>query len=320
MEPRPLKSETSSHSLIPGLPIFIAGPTAIGKSEFAVELACKIQGEIISADALQVYSGLPILTAQPESELLARAPHHLVGHIPAEEDYHVWRYRLEACQKIADVLQRGKTPVIVGGSGLYFRALIQGFDPLPAHNLALRNELEQLSLNVLLKRLNKVDPHASERIDIYNRRRVLRAVEICELSGKPLTTFRTSNQQISAVQSLVLMCERKELYKRIVNRVHYMWEHGVIREITEMRSRIGKTASQAIGLREIIAWINGELTKAQCQNAICTATYRYAKRQLTWFRNQTTFAELCLPRASDVYAVVEMIIAELRRLASKAKM
>lgn len=307
-------------SLIPSQPIYLAGPTAVGKSELAVELACRIQGEIVSVDAFQVYSGLPILTAQPDSKLLARVPHHLIGHISPEADYHIWRYQIEARQKIVDIFQRGKTPVIVGGSGLYFRALIQGLDPLPASSLPLRRELELLALDVLLERLHKIDPYAVARIDIHNRRRVLRAIEICELSGKSLKSFRTSSQKIFAIQALVLVRKREELYSRIVSRVHYMWEQGVAREIIRMQSQIGKTASQAIGLKEISAWIKGKLTKAECQNAICAATYRYAKRQLTWFKNQTTFVQLCLSqRERDTRVTVETIIMQLERLAMAHK-
>jgi tRNA dimethylallyltransferase len=192
--------------------------------------------------------------------------------------------------------------------------LIQGLDPLPASNLALRSELEQLSLEVLLERLNKVDPHASKRVDARNRRRVLRAVEICELSGKPLGSFRTNNRQVIATQAFVLVRAREELYRRIVGRVHHMWEQGVVREVGEMRGRIGRTASQAIGLREIVAWIDGESNEVQCRGAICTATYRCARRQLTWFKSQTTFSPLCLSQYNSMHAVVEAIAAKVGRL------
>ncbi|QQY09087.1 MAG: tRNA (adenosine(37)-N6)-dimethylallyltransferase MiaA [Candidatus Xiphinematobacter sp.] len=297
-------------------PIFLAGPTGVGKSALAVELAREVKGEIIGADALQVYSGLSILTAQPEQKLLEQIPHHLIGHIPAEENYHVWRYRLEACREIGNILRRGRIPIVVGGAGLYFRALIQGLDPLPASNLSLRRELEQLSLEKLLERLDRVDPHAGNKVDIRNRRRVLRAVEICELSGKPLGVFRTNSRQIisTQAQAFVLVRAREELYGRIVHRVCQMWERGVVGEVAGMRNRMGRTASQAIGLREIVACIDGEMNERQCRDAICAATYRYAKRQLAWFRSRTDFVPLYLSQGSSSSArdMVEMIARKVK--------
>jgi tRNA dimethylallyltransferase len=312
VEPESSKNNVRLSNLLPQ-PIFLAGPTGVGKSALAVELAREVQGEIIGADALQVYSGISILTAQPDPKLLEQVPHHLIGHIPAEENYHVWRYRSEACKEITNILQRGRIPIVVGGTGLYFRALIQGLDSLPASNLFLRGELEQLSLEMLLERLDRVDPHAGKRVDVRNRRRVLRAVEICELSGKPLGVFRTNSRQVIANQAFVLVRAREELYGRIVDRVCHMWERGVVREVVGMRGRIGKTASQAIGLREIVAWIDGETNEMQCRGAICAATYRYAKRQLAWFRSRTNFASLYLSQGSSMSAVVETIAAEVRR-------
>ncbi|ALJ56233.1 tRNA dimethylallyltransferase [Candidatus Xiphinematobacter sp. Idaho Grape] len=311
MEPKQPKNDVRLYSSLPQ-PIFLAGPTGVGKSALAVELARRIRGEIIGADAFQVYSGLSILTAQPDQTLLEQVPHHLIGHISAEEDYHAWRYRSEACEKITDILQRGRTPIVVGGTGLYFRALIQGLDPIPASNLVLRSELEQLSLEMLLERLDKADPHANKRVDIRNRRRVLRAVEICELSGKPLESFRTKSRRVIATRAFVLVRAREELYRNIVGRVHHMWERGVVREVGGMRGQIGRTASQAIGLREIIAWLSGESNEVQCRGAICAVTYRCARRQLAWFKSWTTFTPLCLSQGNSMRAVVERIAAETK--------
>jgi len=314
VKPKPSQNNVGLGNPLSPRPVFLAGPTGAGKSALAVELAHKIQGEIVGADAFQVYSGLSILTAQPDPKLLEQAPHHLIGHISAKEDYHAWRYQSEACEEITNILQRGKIPIVVGGTGLYFRALIQGLDPLPESNLSLRSELEKLSLEMLLERLDKVDPHAIEKVDVRNKRRVLRAVEICELSGKPLGVFRTNSRQVISTQAFVLVRTREELYRRIAARVHYMWERGVVREVEGMRGRIGRTASQAIGLREIVAWIEGESSEAQCRSAICTTTYQYAKRQLAWFKNRTTFAPLCLSQESGMHAAVEKIVAEVGRI------
>lgn len=281
----------------------------MGKSEFATELALRINGEIVGADAFQIYSGLLVLTAQPE--VGQPVPSHMVGCVGVREAYHVQRYRLDATRCIEDILQRGKVPVVVGGTGLYFRALIQGLDVLPPSDPLLRHELGQLSLSALLKRLNRADPTAGERIDIRNPRRVLRAIEICELSGRPLRDFWSLKGPIAARCGLFLMREREELDGRILANVNRMWERGVVREVEKIRYRVGPTASRAIGFHEILALLDGRITETQCRQAIYVETRRYSKRQLTWFRNQTRFALLNLSVFSSTQAAVSSALASL---------
>ena len=283
----------------------------MGKSEFAAELACRIHGEVVGADAFQIYAGLPLLTAQPGVDLLNRVPHHLIGCVAVEESYHVERYRQEASQRIAAILQRDKIPVVVGGTGLYFRALIQGLAPLPAADSELRRELEQLPLKALVERLIRADPHAIQRIDVRNPRRVLRAIEICELSGRPLEDFRSAKRPTSALHGWVLIREREELRERIAANADRMWERGVVQEVAGIRHRTGATASRAIGFREILALLDGGLDEVQCREAIGAATRRYSKRQLTWFRGQTTFTTLNLSAFNNIHSAVSTVFSGL---------
>lgn len=272
---------------------FLGGPTGVGKSDFALELAARLNGEIVGADAFQIYAGLRLLTAQPRR--VEGIPYHMVACTGVKEAYNAARYQRDALQQLEKILQRGKTPIVVGGTGLYFRALIQGFDPAPPSDPFLRRELEQLPLTALQERLARTDPTAIARIDMRNPRRVLRAIEICELSGRPLQDFHSQQRgPISAERGWVLLRDREDLYHRISANVSRMWEEGVVQEVKAIQHRVGQTAARAIGFREILEFLDGKLSEIQCREAICSATRRYAKRQLTWFRHQTTFKALNL--------------------------
>lgn len=291
--------------------VFLGGPTGVGKSEFAFELASRINGEIVGADAFQIYSGLRLLTAQPKPEYLAGIPHWMIACVSPQESYNAARYQKAASQRIEEILNRGKVPVVVGGTGLYFRALIQGLDVAPASDPLLRRELEQLSLSELKERLVRADPTALARIDKDNPRRLLRAIEICELSGRPLKDFQSSKGPISASRSWFLMREREELHSRIAANVKRMWEEGVVEEVKFLRGRMGQTACRAIGFRAILEFLEGRMTEAQCQAAICLSTRQYAKRQLTWFRHQTTFYPLNLSAVNSTPLAVAALLAEV---------
>ncbi len=289
----------------------------MGKSEFALELASQINGEIVGADAFQIYSGLRLLTSQPGREALSPGEivHYMVACIEAQESYHVERFYQEASRRIEEILKRGKIPIVVGGTGLYFRALIQKLDPLPASDPLLRRELEQLSLSTLQERLIRIDPTAEERIDMRNPRRVLRAIEICELSKRPLKDFYSKKQPIGAAHGWFLLREREELYQRISHNVTRMWQQGVVEEVKKIRDKIGQTASRAIGFREILAFLDGQITETQCQEKIVRATCHYAKRQLTWFRHQTTFTPLNLSVFDSTRLAVVAVVTWLQNQA-----
>jgi len=278
---------------------FIVGPTATGKSEIAAEVAREVGAEIVSADAFQIYCGLDLLTAKPESSTLAKAPHHLIGTVPLTEQMNVEKYRRAAERAIEDINSRGKLAIVVGGSGLYIKALTHGLAPLPESDPKLREKLNAMSLDGLRAQLVELDPEAAKKIDIKNRRRVVRALEICLITGKPASEVVAGvgdsggpGSSIPATGVFVFR-DRNELYQRIDRRVKAMFEKGVIEEV-RTAAVTSATASQMIGLREIRELLAGKKSLPQCIAEIQQATRRYAKRQLTWFRRQSNFLPLNL--------------------------
>jgi tRNA dimethylallyltransferase len=273
---------SSSHFFV------IAGPTAVGKSDIAVEVAERCGGEIIGADAFQVYRGLDILTAKPSADLRARVPHHLVGEIPVTQAFDVAQYLELACDRIEQIRSRGHLPVVAGGTGMYLRALIRGLAELPGADAALRAGLESRPLAELQARLAELDPQAASEIDLKNPRRVIRALEVCLLTGRPFSSFREQwSDAPTPVCGVVLTLERATLNARIDRRTAAMFDAGVVDEVRGC-TEIGPTASQVLGWREIRAHLGGELDQAQCIGAMAQATRQYAKRQMTWFRREPT--------------------------------
>jgi tRNA dimethylallyltransferase len=264
----------------------------VGKSSVALELAGRLGAEIVGADAFQIYAGLPILTAQPDEEALRRVPHHLVGCVPLAEAFDVQRYAVAARAAIEDILARGRPVIVAGGTGLYFRALIDGLSPTPAADPVLRAELEEMPLPALIERLRAADAAAPAQVDLRNKRRVTRAIEIVELSGRPLGEFRAASR--GQAQGLLLVRDREDLRRRIEASVRGMFDRGVEDEVRAASALAGPTASRAIGFVEIQALLAGRLTRAECEERMIVATRQYAKRQLTWFRGQTSFPTLDL--------------------------
>ena len=284
------------------LPIIVAGPTGVGKTAFAVELANRLDGEIIGADAYQVYRGMEMLTGQPIREVLQRASHHLIGFLPATETFDAARFAILAREKISEIFSRGKVPIVVGGSGLYLKALTHGLARVPPASSTLRTELAKLSPGQLRERLMAVDPAA--RVDLQNPRRVLRALEVSILTGQPSSALRREWEDKTApgFRGLILARERAELNARIAENVRSMFERGVVAEVASLEA-VGRTASMAIGLREIQSLLRGETTRTECIAAVTLATRRYAKRQLTWFRNQFTFQIIDLTGLRDTHDI-----------------
>jgi tRNA dimethylallyltransferase len=281
-------------------PIIVAGPTGVGKGALAVELAIRLDGEILGADAYQVYRGMEILTAQPDEASLSAVPHHLIGFLSPAEAFDAARFVALAREKISEVRSRGKLPIITGGSGLYIKALTHGLASMPPADPVLRLELARLSAHQLGERLRKVDPNAN--VDLRNPRHVLRALEISLLAGRPASELRRqwNTKATPGFRGLLLTRDRTELHARIGANVRGMFERGVVSEVARIR-KIGPTAAMAIGLREIQALRRGEMTEMQCVEAVRLATRRYAKRQLTWFRNQFIFKIIDLTGLRDTH-------------------
>ncbi len=272
---------------------FIVGPTAAGKSEIAAKIAHRLGAEIVSADAFQIYRGLDLLTAKPDSATLAKAPHHLIGTVPLSEEMNVEKFRAMATGVIHDLEARGKPVIVVGGSGLYIKALTHGLSKLPSADWKLREELEKASEEELFARLSELDPVGAEKIDRMNKRRLVRAVEVCLLTGKPFSTQRTEWDDAPSFNGILIFRERAELYDRINRRVEKMFGDGVVKEVRSLDS-VSVTAEKTLGLPEIRELLAGKISERDCIAKIQQATRRYAKRQLTWFQRQTNFQPLNL--------------------------
>ena len=274
--------------------ICIAGPTASGKTALAVELAKEFHGEVISCDSMQIYKRMDIGTAKPTTEEMQGIVHHMLGVADPEEDFSVSRYCDMADPILQDILSRGKTAIIAGGTGLYMDSLMKGndFAPTPAtgHRQRLEEKLEKIGLEALTAELAAVDPQAADRAQ-RNPRRIIRALEVYYETGKTITQHNLETQAIPPRYSplwLGLDFEpRQLLYDRIDLRVSLMLEAGLEEEI---RALLGSgldprcTALQAIGYKEFVAALDGQCTMEEAADAVRQASRRYAKRQLTWFR------------------------------------
>ena len=284
---------------------FIVGPTATGKSELAADVAREIGAEIVNADAFQIYRGLDLLTAKPDAATLAKAPHHLIGTMPIWEEMNAEKFRREALRVIEEIHSRGKLAIIAGGSGLYIKALTHGLSAAPAPNPKLRAELNELTLEQLRSRLIDLDPEIAAKIDLKNPRRVVRALEICLTTGKTVAAVADSGPRppvAATPDGVFVFRNREELHARINQRVQEMFENGVLEEVRAIEE-IGTTAAKTIGLREIREHLEGKTSISQCIAAIQQGTRRYAKRQLTWFRHQTSFEPLNLSLLTQEEAV-----------------
>jgi tRNA dimethylallyltransferase len=297
-------------------PFFIVGSTAVGKSEIAAEVAARCDGEIVGADAFQIYEGFPLLTAKPSPETLCRVSHHLIGTVSLTEDYSVARYGESARQCLESIAGRGRTAIVVGGSGLYVKALTHGLSPLPPAQPELRAELDGADLEALNARLRSLDPAAADFIDRKNKRRVVRALEVCLTIGGRFSDHRalwsSTDETPSLPSGVVLTRDRRELCERIDRRVEAMFQQGALEEVRGTPpERIGPTASRIIGLADIRAYLDGAISRRECVERIQAATRQYAKRQTTWFKRETIFATLDLTQTHEDEAVSQ-ILALLR--------
>ena len=275
--------------------ICIAGPTASGKTALAVELAKQLNGEVISCDSMQVYKRMDIGTAKPTEEEMQGIPHHMIDVAEPDEDFSVSRYCCLASPIVDDIVARGKTAIIAGGTGLYMDSLIRGnaFAPFPATGVRERLEAQADSegMEFMLNWLRSIDPEAAARLHLSDRKRVIRALEVYLETGQTITEHNRKTQLIPPKYTPLWLGldfdDRAELYRRIDRRVDLMLEMGLISEIQGLlASGIPPkcTAMQAIGYKEFVNALNGEETIAQAAEEVKKASRHYAKRQLTWFR------------------------------------
>ena len=275
--------------------IVICGPTASGKTKLGIELANKIDGEIVSCDSMQIYKDMTIGTAKPTEEERKLAPHHLVDFVSPDERYSVAEYKKDAEAVMAEILKRGKKPIIVGGTGLYVNSLIYGIEyPEIEVDLEYRQELENRvlteGLDVLYNEAKKIDEEALNKISPNDKKRILRILEIYHSTGKTKTKLEIESRKNGPkydYKIFVLNMDREILYDRINKRVDIMINQGLIEEVKYVISKYKNfpTAMQGLGYKEVAEYLENKISKEEMIEKIKQETRRYAKRQITWFKS-----------------------------------
>ena len=269
--------------------VFLAGPTSVGKSEIALALARKHEGEIVCADAFQLYREFPVLSAQPSAGEQNLVPHHLYGIIPCADEIDAAQYAKTARPVLEDIAARGKTPFVVGGSGLYLQALISGLPAAPAIDPSLRETVRGMTLKEMQTKLRELDAPSLLAIDANNPRRVARRLELCLQTGKPASEVLTVLPPApEGLRGVLITRSREDLSARIAHAVAERLAQGAIEEVKSVRETAGGTARQILGWREITAMLDGRISRDECREQLTVATRQYAKRQLTWFRGKST--------------------------------
>ena len=275
--------------------IVVAGPTASGKTALGIELALSLNGEIVSADSMQIYRGMDIGTAKATAEEQAAVRHHMIDIVDADEDYSVSRYVDDASVCCEDILSRGKIPVIVGGTGLYIDSLISGrtFSDR-TEDEGLRRELslryDEIGGEEMLRELSVFDPERAAKLAPADKKRIVRAMEIYALTGVTITEHdlqtRALPPRYEAEYRILGLEDRDALYGRIDARVDRMIELGLVSEVERLLGTVPRTATsmQAIGYKEIVSYLDGETTLVSAVDTIKQSSRRYAKRQITWFK------------------------------------
>lgn len=268
--------------------IAIVGPTASGKTAMSIELAKKINGEIVSADSRLVYKGFDIASAKPTLEEREGIPHYLIDIVEPEFDYSVGNYHDDARKAIYEIISKGKTPIVVGGTGLYFRILLENYNlPRVEANYELRAELDKKEKEELLEELKQLDKITYERLFDSNKRRIVRALEVIKLLNKPISEMEIEKEPEFDVEWKMPKMESREwLYNRINKRVDIMVEQGLIDETKFLLKKHGRIKNFicTIGYQEILTYLDGEATLDEALDKLKQHSRNYAKRQLTWFR------------------------------------
>jgi len=293
--------------------VVILGPTASGKTKLSIELAQKLNGEIISADSMQVYRGMDIGTAKPSLEERQGIPHHLIDIRDPDESWTVSDFIRETQALTTKICNRGKVPIIAGGTGLYLWALIEGFSfPIIPADKELRMRLEKELLSTLYSRLSTIDPAAAEKIHPNDKKRIIRALEVYELTGKPISELQEPRRLVAGSYQLIgLTLPREELYSRINQRVESMIEKGLIEEVKGLREKgYGKNppSMQALGYKEVIDYLEGKWTKEEMIDELKKRTRNFARRQMTWFRRFQNVKWFDVP--VDSQAILDYIVNE----------
>ncbi|MBL1212853.1 MAG: tRNA (adenosine(37)-N6)-dimethylallyltransferase MiaA [Ignavibacteriae bacterium] len=300
--------------------IVIAGPTCSGKTSLGLQLAQKLKTEIVSADSRQIYKHLTIGTAKPTKEEQQQVKHHFVDLLNPAEEYNASKFEIDGLKVLDNIHTKNKIPIVVGGSGLYLKALIEGIFNAVDTDENYRNELLELRKEkgneFLYDLLVKSDPQSAEKMLPSNWKRVIRALEVYKLSGKPIRKLQAGYKRKDDYNFLqfALSWERSQLYKNIENRVDEMIESGLVQEVREILARGYSTqlnSLNTVGYKEIIEHLNGKISLERAVELIKRNTRRYAKRQLTWFRKDQNIKWFEVNSAEDVSNIPDMIITDL---------
>jgi len=272
--------------------IFLVGPTAVGKTQTAMQLAQKINAEIISCDSMQIYKGMDILTSKSSSSIRKKIKHHLISIVSPGKDYNVARYYQDALKKIKEIIKKGKTPLFVGGTGLYMSILLDGIFKLKTESKFIRKKLYQEAeikgSSYLYKRLKRIDPQAALKIHLHDTRRIVRALEVFAVTGRPISVLQKERKGLFAKHKVRIFClnmERNKLYSRIERRIDAMFNQGLLAEVKRLlKLNLSQTARPAIGIKELEGYLVGLYDLDEARRLMKKNTRNYAKRQLTWFR------------------------------------
>jgi tRNA dimethylallyltransferase len=301
----------SSHSPV----LALVGATAVGKSEIALELARRLNGEIVSVDSMQVYRGMDIGTAKPSFEQRSEIPHHLVDVVDITGSFDAAEFVQLAKQAVKEIRVRGHLPILCGGTGLYIRAFFDGLGAAPKGSPELRAELDDKPLDELLRELEQFDPATYETIDRRNRRRVTRAVEVIRLTGKPHSVQRADWKQsavaVNRPPCFGLVRSSGDLEHRIKARVDKMFAEGLVAE-TQKLLKAGleenRTAMQALGYRQVVEHLQGARSLSETIGLVKIRTRQFAKRQMTWFRRQLPVDWIQVKPAESTPDIVEQVV------------
>lgn len=272
--------------------VFIVGPTAVGKTALSLELAAKLGAEIISCDSMQVYRGMDILSSKPSTAERQRIPHHLIDVVEPNEDFNVSQYRRLCLKAIADIRSAGRLPVFVGGTGLYMNVMVDGIFEAKTEDEQVRKRLfaeaSESGSALLHQRLAAVDPEAASKIHANDTKRIVRALEVYEVTGQPMSAMQKKRQGLEKDNRVFIFGLRMPLpalYERINRRVEEMFAAGLVEEVSALVSRpLSRTAQAAIGVPEVSGYLRGEYDLEEAKELLKQHTRQFSRRQMTWFR------------------------------------
>lgn len=302
--------------------VFVAGATASGKTELAIKLAQRFDGEIVSADSMQIYKGIHIASAAPDTEEMQGIPHYMLEFLNPDDSFSVAEYVEKARAYIKDIARRGKLPIVAGGTGLYINSLADNISYIEEKTdiklrLKLEERFEEIGAEQMLNELKEIDPETAGRLHSNDKKRIIRAFEVYRLTGKTITEQNKLSKQGDALINPCIIeityRDREKLYDRINRRVDKMLRAGLAEEARAALQNTAGGAYQAIGHKELAGYISGEMSLEEAAEKLKMQTRRYAKRQLTWFRRDERINRIYADETEDVFSAAEKITEKFLR-------